>query len=1238
LSFVKLALRVVLVTVIVAYFLVAAGLLVARYYVLPRVDQWRPDIEKALSQAVGTPVSFDAVSADWGGLNANLTLTNLTIKDDDGVAQLGIPKTQAILSWRSILSMEPIFRYIGLEDVIVVARRAPDGTIFVGGFDVSAESDTPFWQSDTMRWLLAQGRLNVADSRLVWVDQQDSSIPLVFQDIDITADNGLLGHQLDLRVTLPPELGGQLEAVAQIDAVAGSFSRLLANEPDGYIYASVSELYPQRLSPWIDIPDVQGSFAGRIWLDVQSGKFTNFSMTTAGRDVVLGSADVDQDGVTLEQFRWRANGPLAMFGADIALEGMVQSLGSLQRVSSSLTVANGQFRLPSAGMQPIEAKQLSAELNVSRPESEHYKIDVQDLTLSNDDGLVTARGSWSTDEASADKSGKLDMNGTLARFKLPRLHHYMPDAVNPEARQWLARAFVAGSVPRASFEINGAVDDFPYGTAEEPGTFRINGNVQDVSIDFANEPGDIGLPWPVLSNLMGTLDLVNDRIGLDVSAGALTLPKGARITLSDLSAKLVDFDRDPVLTINSRTKAQADDYLALFDDTALKDLAPAFVGDFKGKGMWDMPLSLRVPIDTLEQTTFEARLAPNGGEVAYASSPTLTNVQGVAILSEKGFVADALTATLLGGEVQISGGINETLDTIKANGKLSWSELGKFTQSGVLSKVLQGDMSYDITAKVADDGFDVEVSSDLVGTNIALPAPLGLTAGRKAATKVSWKGSLEGNKPDTWAISIANRVSMSANSKPGGATFFNGVQLAIGGAKPFNGSGFTVAAELPSLNLDDWMPVIDTVRAEMNEPGQGESTAMPALSSARLSSKQVTMGDNHLDDVTAVLTIDNGRQYHVELKSAQTNGDVHWALDRGRLQNGFQVRLDRLNIGNRAVDEGDAAQKIQKADKAALPEPGQLSNLPELDIEVDNLSVYGARLGSFNIKGRNSADKKQWQITELRITNPHAELQATGSCRFDDNPGTSLDAELNIADLGELAKSLDQGEPVRKGRGTIKANIEWSRLPWSFDYEGLSGKAELALKEGVFDDVDSSSARVLELLSLQSLNRLLSADLNADESFRDGFPWSAIDGTFDINKGVVATKDLAVNSPVATISLEGNSSLVDETWDLRAVVRPNLDMSGTALATGFLVNPIVGLSALVGQFLLRNPVEAALSQRFSVGGTWEKPEISGSGANPNGTSDGADTQGSDSQSSNSQSSDMTEANSQLDNSDLYSGK
>jgi len=151
------------------------------------------------------------------------------------------------------------------------------------------------------------------------------------------------------------------------------------------------------------------------------------------------------------------------------------------------------------------------------------------------------------------------------------------------------------------------------------------------------------------------------------------------------------------------------------------------------------------------------------------------------------------------------------------------------------------------------------------------------------------------------------------------------------------------------------------------------------------------------------------------------------------------------------------------------------------------------------------------------------------------------------------------------------------------------------LKEGVFDHVNSRSARVLELLSLQSINRLFSLNVNPDETFAKGFPWNSIEGSFKIDKGVVDTQNLIISSPVAVISMKGGSNLAKETWDLNAEVRPNLDLSGTAVATGFIINPLVGLGALVGQYLLRKPVEAALSARYRVTGLWEDPHIETAG-------------------------------------------
>jgi hypothetical protein len=45
------------------------------------------------------------------------------------------------------------------------------------------------------------------------------------------------------------------------------------------------------------------------------------------------------------------------------------------------------------------------------------------------------------------------------------------------------------------------------------------------------------------------------------------------------------------------------------------------------------------------------------------------------------------------------------------------------------------------------------------------------------------------------------------------------------------------------------------------------------------------------------------------------------------------------------------------------------------------------------------------------------------------------------------------------------------------------------------------------------------------------------------------------------------------------------------VATGFLVNPLIGASALVTQFLLRNPIERAMTAKYHVRGPWDAPTL-----------------------------------------------
>jgi len=254
--------------------------------------------------------------------------------------------------------------------------------------------------------------------------------------------------------------------------------------------------------------------------------------------------------------------------------------------------------------------------------------------------------------------------------------------------------------------------------------------------------------------------------------------------------------------------------------------------------------------------------------------------------------------------------------------------------------------------------------------------------------------------------------------------------------------------------------------------------------------------------------------------------------------------------------------------------------------------LYGSRLGALHLVGENADNGSRWSIKQLNLTNPHATMNAKGSWLLKGpERGVTLESEITISNLGKLSDQMGYENRAAEGSGTIKAKINWLNFPWVFSYAGLNGDASIDLKNGVFQHVNSRSARLLEVLSLQSLQRILSFNFRTGDEFKDGFPWNSIVGELSLTQGVVNTKDLVVRSPIARIALTGGSDLNRKVWDLQADVRPILDMSGAAVATAFVVNPIAGLSALVSQFILRNPIERAMSAKYQVKGTWDEPEL-----------------------------------------------
>ena len=89
----RLAARILGWTLLIAYLLFAAILLALRYWVLPKVAEYRSDVEQYASKVLGTRITIGAMEADWQGLRPELLLANVTVFDRDGREALSLARS-----------------------------------------------------------------------------------------------------------------------------------------------------------------------------------------------------------------------------------------------------------------------------------------------------------------------------------------------------------------------------------------------------------------------------------------------------------------------------------------------------------------------------------------------------------------------------------------------------------------------------------------------------------------------------------------------------------------------------------------------------------------------------------------------------------------------------------------------------------------------------------------------------------------------------------------------------------------------------------------------------------------------------------------------------------------------------------------------------------------------------------------------------------------------------------------
>ena len=331
----------------------------------------------------------------------------------------------------------------------------------------------------------------------------------------------------------------------------------------------------------------------------------------------------------------------------------------------------------------------------------------------------------------------------------------------------------------------------------------------------------------------------------------------------------------------------------------------------------------------------------------------------------------------------------------------------------------------------------------------------------------------------------------------------------------------------------------------------------------------------------------DGSTWRANLDASELNGYVEYrqAGTRDNPSGRLFARLARMKLPQSAATQFETLLDEQ---------PG---TLPALDIVVDDFELRDRKLGRVEIEAQNRGGEtvqREWRLSKFNIVAPEATFTGTGNWALLAGSEKSLrrrtvmNFQLDIRDSGDLLARFGMENVVRRGKGRMQGQVAWIGAPMSPDYRSMSGQINLNVESGQFLKADPGLAKLLGVLSLQSLPRRLTLDFR--DVFSAGFAFDFVRGDVRIEQGVAITNNLQMKGVNAAVLMEGSADIDQETQDLHVVVVPEINaLTASLVATA--INPVVGLGSFLAQVFLRGPLIEAATQEFHVDGTWTDPHI-----------------------------------------------
>ena len=890
---------------------------------------------------------------------------------------------------------------------------------------------------------------------------------------------------------------------------------------------------------------------------------------------------------------------------------------------ASLALQDGSVEFPGIFAQPVVPFDGLVGDVQWKHKGDSIQVETGRLRFSNADAQGEAQIKWQT--AAVPKGGSpearfpgvLDLSGSLSRANAASVPRYLPLVMNALARDYLGQALLGGDGSNVRFKVRGDLARFPFATPKQ-GEFQISAHVDNASYAYAPAlvlPKD-SAPWPVLTQVSGELLLDHDNLRIQAAKGLLA--GGTALQFSKTEVAISKLYEAPVVNVNAEGRGPLAEGLAFVNASPIGGWLGGALARTTVSGNADIRVKLAIPVAHPDKTTVQGSVTFAGNDFQFAPGvPRLSRTRGALVFNENGFSLSGAQARALGGDVRLDGAMNfggsalarNTPGSLRMSGVASAEGLRQATELGPMTRLGQfssGSAAYTATLALKSGVPELLVNSNLTGMTLNLPAPFFKAAETALPLRLESslvRASLQpgARLQDQLQLDLGRLASVVYVRDISGAqarVLRGSIAIGLSGdeAAPVPGEGVVANVNVGELDVDAWSAVL----ARLGEaPAAAGNTAPDAATQSylpnriALRAKELQVGGRSFRQVLLGVARD-GAVWRGNVDAAELNGYVEYRPSTASTAGLVYARLAHLVIGQSAAKDVEKLLDQQPA------------SIPALDVVVDDMELRGKKLGrvevqAVNLGGVARDGVREWRLNRFNISTPEATFTASGNWALvnaqaavaapagaRERRRTALTFKLEVADTGDLLKRFGMPGVIAKGKGLVAGQVSWLGAPLSPDYASMGGGFNVNMESGQFLKADPGIAKLLGVLSLQSLPRRLALDFR--DVFSDGFAFDFVRGDVTIEQGMARTSNLQMKGVNAAVLMEGQADIARETQNLKVLVIPEINVASASLLYSA-INPLVGLTTFLANVILRKPLSEANTQEFLIDGTWLDPHV-----------------------------------------------